>query len=154
DKRAVPIFLRMLRQTPEVGTLIIPALAKLGDRQAIPPLLECLQGTNQALRKEALRALVTLTDAPHAEQVLKAVVAARDTADAELKEVLTSTASALVSKFGAAAVGGSTQSTTANSMIVQHQSLLHDTRSVGNTGVLGVDMPDLAAIVTDDHALE
>ena len=57
DKRAVPVFLRLLRETPEVGTLVIPALAKLGDRQAIPALMECLQGTNQAVRIEALRAL-------------------------------------------------------------------------------------------------
>ena len=51
DRRAVPVFLRMLDETPEVGTLVIPALAKLGDRQAIPPLVECLRGTNQALLK-------------------------------------------------------------------------------------------------------
>ena len=138
DKRAVPVFLRMLRDTPEVGTAVIPALARLGDRQAIPVLMECLQGTNQALRKEALQALATLTDAAHAEQVLKAVMAIRDTANTELKDVLNSTASALVSKFGAAAVGGSTQSANTNSMRLQHQSLLHDPRSMGSTGVVGV----------------
>ena len=37
DKRAVPVFLRLLREMPTLGTLVIPALAKLEGRQAIHP---------------------------------------------------------------------------------------------------------------------
>lgn len=155
DKRAVPVLLRLLRDAPEIGTVIIPALAKLGDRQAIPILVECVQGTDQAVCKEALHALAILTDAAHAEQVLKAVMAVRDTADSALKAVLNSTASALVSKFGAAAVGSSTQMTSANSAILHHQSLLHDPRSSAvGAAVLGHETSDLAAIVTDEHESE
>ena len=154
DKRAVPIFLRMLHETPEIGTLVIPALAKLEDRQAIPALVECLQGTNRDLRKEAIRALATLTDAAHAAQVLKAVMAVRDTADSELKEAAQGLASALIGKFGAAAVGGSTQSANAQPVMLQPQSLLHSLRSGGGTGMPESEVPDLAVIMTDDHDTE
>jgi eukaryotic-like serine/threonine-protein kinase len=99
DKRAVPVFLRLLRELPTLGTLVIPALAKLEGRQAIPPLIECLQGTDQAVRIAALRALSSLADTAHAEQIWKAVMAVRETADdAELKEAANATANALVSK--------------------------------------------------------
>ncbi|MBI3329300.1 MAG: protein kinase [Nitrospinae bacterium] len=140
DRRAAPVFLRMLHDTPEVGTLLIPALAKLGDRQAIPPLVECLQGTNQVLRKEALRTLATLTDATHAEQVLKAVMAMRDTADAELKEVANGTASVLLSKFGAAAMGRSVQLANPSTMLVPQQSPSHEPRSAEVSSIMGPAM--------------
>ncbi|MGE3536097.1 MAG: HEAT repeat domain-containing protein [Candidatus Tectimicrobiota bacterium] len=154
DKRAVPIFLRMLQETPAFGTLVIPALAKLGDRQAIPPLLECLNGTQAALRKESLRALAVLTDAAHAEQVLKAVMAVRDTADPELKEAANGTATALISKFGAAAVGGSIQAISPSMAISQHQSLLHEQRQAGLSGILSGETHELPVIVSEDHGPE
>ena len=151
DKRAVPIFLQMLQDTPTFGPLIIPALARLGDRQAIPLLLEHLHGPQPALQKEALRALAVLTDAGHAEQVLHAVMAVRDTTDPELKDVANGTATALISKFGAAAVGGSTQVISPSLVLSPHQSLLHEQRHAGLSGVLDDEEPDLAAIVSDDH---
>jgi serine/threonine-protein kinase len=154
DKRAVPVFLRMLHDTPEVGALVIPALTKLGDRQAIPALVECLQGTDPAARKEALRTLATLTDAAHAEQVLKAVMVLRDTADAELKEAANGTASALLSKFGAAAMGKSTQVTNASAMIMQRQSVLRDLHSTEAPRPPEPDLPDLTATVINDRDTE
>ena len=152
DKRAVPVFLRLLHETPEVGALVVPALAKLGDRQAIPPLVECLQGTDPVVRKEALRTLATLTDAAHAEQVLKAVMVVRDTADAELKEAANGTASALISKFGAAAMGKTTQSTSA--MPMPRQSMLYDPRSAAVPSIPVPDLPDLTATVINDRDTE
>lgn len=154
DRRAGPVFLRMLHEAPEIGALVIPALAKLGDRQAIPPLLECLGGTQPALRREALRALAVLTDAAHAEQVLKAVMAVRDTADHELKEVANGTATALISKFGVTAVGGSTQAVSTSVALTQHQSLLHEQRAAGISNAPASESHELAAIVTDDHETE
>lgn len=151
DKRAVPVFLRMLHETPTTGRLLIPALAKLGDRQAIPPLVECLNGTDQALQIEALRALAVLTDAGHAERVLKAVMALRDTAVPALKEAANGTATALISKFGAAAVGGSMRSVSTSVVLPQQQSLLHEQRSTSPSSGLKGDSQELAVIVTEDH---
>jgi serine/threonine-protein kinase len=99
DRRAVPIFLRMLRDTPEMGALIIRSLAQLGDRQALPALVQCVQGVNRELRIAALHALSSLTDAAHSEQVWQVVMAASETADdAECREAAHATANALVGK--------------------------------------------------------
>jgi serine/threonine-protein kinase len=131
--------------------VVLPALAKLGGSQAISPVVECLQGTTPDLHKAALRTLATITDAAHAEQVLKAVMAVRDTADAALKEVANDTASVLIGKFGAAAVGRSTPSANASAMIMPPQSLLHEPRSTEVSSLLGSDLPDLTAIVIEDR---
>src|SRR5262249_50772281 len=153
-KRAVPVFLRLLHETPEVGPVVLPALAKLGSSQAISPVMECLQGTNPVLRTAALRTLATITDAAHAEQVLKAVMAVRDSADAALKEVANDIASALIGKFGAAAVGRSTPSAHAGAMLRPPQTLLHEPRSTEVSSLLGADLPDLTAIVIEGRDIE
>jgi serine/threonine-protein kinase len=147
DKRAVPVFLRLLRELPTLGTLVIPALAKLEGRQAIPPLIECLQGTDQAVRIAALRALSSLADTAHAEQIWKAVMAVRETADdAELKEAANATANALVSK-------GVLVRPSSNSTMVQLQPALPDLHSLGALGILTPESHehDMEAIITDDN---
>jgi serine/threonine-protein kinase len=147
DKRAVPVFLRLLRELPTLGTLVIPALAKLEGRQAIPPLIECLQGTNQAVRIAALRALSSLADTSHAEQIWKAVMAVRETADAaELKEAANATANALVSK-------GVLVRSSSNSTIVQLQPALPDLHGLGALEILppASHDHDMEAIITDDN---
>jgi serine/threonine-protein kinase len=147
DKRAVPVFLRLLREMPTLGTLVIPALAKLEGRQAIPPLIECLQGTDKAVRIAALRALSSLADATHAEQIWKAVMAVRETADdVELKEAANATANALVSR-------GVLVRPSTNSTVVQLQPALPDLHGLGALGLLTPvpHEPDMEAIITDDH---
>jgi serine/threonine-protein kinase len=147
DKRAVPVFLRLLHEMPALGTLVIPALAKLEGRQAIVPLIECLQGTDKAVRIAALLALSSLADAAHAEQIWKAVMAVRETADdAELKEAANATANALVSK-------GALVRPSTNSMMVQLQPALPDLHGLGALGILppASQNHDMEAIITDDH---
>ena len=147
DRRAIPVFLRLLREMPTLGTLVIPALAKLEGRQAIPPLIECLQGTDKAVRIAALRALSSLADATHAEQIWKAVMAVRETADdAELKEAANTTANALVSK-------GVLVRPSTNSTMVQLQPALPDLHGLGALGILTSESHDhdMEAIITDDH---
>ena len=146
DKRAVPVFLRLLREMPTLGTLVIPALAKLEGRQAIPPLIECLQGTDKAVRIAALRALSSLADAAHAEQIWKAVMAVRETADdAELKEAANATANALVSR--------GVLVRPSNSTVGQLQPALPDPHSLGALGILIPESHDhdMEVIITDDH---
>lgn len=99
DRRAVPAFLRLLQDTPALGPLLIPALAKLGDRQALPVLLNYAASSEPALRILALRALGPLTDVAHAEQVWKVVMTVRESADdPALKAAANATANALVGK--------------------------------------------------------
>ena len=81
-------------------------------------------------------------------------MAVRDTADAELKEVVNGTASALIGKFGAAAVGRSTQSANPSTIITPQQSLLHEPRNIEVSGILGPELHDLTALVTEDRDTE
>jgi len=146
DRRTVPAFLRMLHETPEMGTLIIPALAKLGDRQAIPPLLECLQGTDKALRIAALRALSPLTDAAHAEQVWKAVMAVHESVDdADLKEAVNATVHALVGKRVLV-------QPSSNMTIGQSRPVLSGVRGPGSSNRVSPEShdDDMEVIITDD----
>jgi len=146
DKRAVPVFLRLLREMPTLGSLVIPALAKLEGRQAIPPLIACLQGTDKAVRIAALRALSSLADATHAEQIWKAVMAVRETADdAELKEAANATANALVSR--------GVLVRPSNSTVGQLQPALPDPHGLEALGILFPESHDhdMEAIITDDH---
>jgi serine/threonine-protein kinase len=122
-------------------------LAKLEGRQAIPPLIECLQGTDQAVRIAALRALSSLADTAHAEQIWKAVMAVRETADdAELKEAANATANALVSK-------GVLVRPSSNSTVVQLQPALPDLHGLGALGILTPESHDhdMQAIITEDN---
>ena len=146
DRRAVPVFLRLLREMPTLGTLVIPALAKLEGRQAIPPLIECLQGTDKAVRIAVLRALSSLADAAHAEQIWKAVMAVRETADdAELKEAANATANALVSR--------GVLVRPSNSTVGQLQPTLPDLHGLGALEILIPEAHDhdMEAIITDDR---
>jgi HEAT repeat protein len=148
DKRAVSVFLRMLHEAPEMGTLIIPALAQLGDRQALPALVTCVQGSNKTLRIAALRALPPLTDAAHAEQVWKAVMAVGETADdAELKEAVNATANALVGK-------GVLVRPSSNTTIIQPQPSLPDSHGPASHNDMAAIIHDDMAIITDNYDTE
>jgi len=145
DRRAVSVFLRMLHEAPEMGTLIIPALAQLGDRQALPALVTCVQGSNKALRIAALRALPPLTDAAHAEQVWKVVMAVGETADdAELKEAVNATANALVGK-------GVLVRPSTNTTIIQPQPSLPDSHGPASHNDMAAIIHDDMAIITDNY---
>jgi serine/threonine-protein kinase len=147
DRRAVPVFLRLLREVPEMGTLIIRSLAQLGDRQALPALVQCVQGTNRALRLAALRALSSLTDAAHSAQVWQAVMAVRETADdAELKEAAHATANALIGK-------GMLGRPSTHAITLPTQPTLHEPYGSGCPASLTPESHEHAmeVIITDDH---
>jgi len=145
DRRAVSVSLRMLHEVPEMGTLIIPALAQLGDRQALPALVTCVQGSNKTLRIAALRALPPLTDAAHAEQVWKAVMAVGETADdVELKEAVNATANALVGK-------GVLVRPSSNTTMIQPQSSLPESHGPASHNDMAAIIYDDMAIITDNY---
>ena len=106
EKRVVPALLH-LAQTghTDMRLVALRTLTSLGDARAIPILLTHLQQGPSVLQREALQALATLTDAEHSEAVLQAVMAVRSNSDADLKALANGTASAIIRRFGARAVG-------------------------------------------------
>ena len=100
DKRVVPMFLRMLECDAEASLIATRALVALGEPQALPPLLVQLQHPDLAVRREVLRALAVLTNEEYAPDVLQAVMAVRDSAEDELRELANQMATTIIKRFG------------------------------------------------------
>lgn len=100
DSRAVPAFLRLLQHDTRALPAVLRALGKLGDAQAVRPVLATLLHSTSAVRKEALQALATLTDAPQAALVQQAVLRVTQLPDGESKELADSVLRTLVTKYG------------------------------------------------------
>lgn len=106
EKRAVPALLRMAQTgDTDTGLIALQTLTTLGDARAISVCLAQLHQGIPERQQAALQALATLTDAEHSEAVLQAVMAVRNTNDANLKTLANTTASALIRRFGERAVG-------------------------------------------------
>src|SRR5262249_50739018 len=75
------------------------ALGRLGDSQAIPAVLAMLPHGTAAVRKEALQALATLTEAPQAALVQPAIHQVMQNTDSETKELAESVLRTLVTKY-------------------------------------------------------
>ncbi|MDT8384212.1 MAG: HEAT repeat domain-containing protein [Gammaproteobacteria bacterium] len=100
DARAVPHLITMLEENPEAGQVVIRALATLGDRQAINPLLRQLDKADNTLRKEALKALESLTDDTSAQAVQEAVTQLIHTRGDEVGSAADETVRSLIQRFG------------------------------------------------------
>lgn len=100
DARAVPHLVEMMEENPEAGQVVIRALATLGDKQAIAPLLKQLDNTNNSLRKEALKALESLTDSSNAKTVQEAATQLLNTRNDDVGAVANQTMQSLVMRFG------------------------------------------------------
>lgn len=100
DARAVPHLIAMLEENPEAGQVVIRALATLGDKQAINPLLKQLENADSSLRKEALKALESLTDDDSAQQVQEAVTQLINTRTDDVGSAADETVQSLIMRFG------------------------------------------------------
>jgi len=100
DTRAVPHLVTMMEENPEAGQVVIRALATLGDKQAVTPLLKQLDNTNNALRKEALRALEILTDDSNAQRVQEAATQLANSRTDDVRTVANETMQSLIMRFG------------------------------------------------------
>ncbi len=100
DQRAVPHLIDMLTENPEAGQVVIRALATLGDKRAITPLMKQLSNSNNALRKEALKALEGLTDENNAAAVQEAATQLMDMRSDDVGDVANKTVRSLVMRFG------------------------------------------------------
>jgi serine/threonine-protein kinase len=100
DKRAVPLVLHMLERDAEAALIATSILVALKEPQAIPPLLEQLLSADKTLVKETLRALAVLTNAEYAPEVLQSVMAIRDNAAEDIKELANKMATTIIKRFG------------------------------------------------------
>jgi hypothetical protein len=99
DPRAVPGLLALLEEGTETTPAVIRALAVLGDPRAIRPLLSQLQSQEKAVQNEALRALGSLTDEGHAEDVQLAINQVMPALDADSKQLAQEARHTINSKF-------------------------------------------------------
>ena len=100
DQRAVPHLIDMLTENPEAGQVVIRALATLGDKRAINPLMKQLSNSNNALRKEALKALEGLTDENNAAAVQEAATELMNMRSDDVGDVANETVRSLIMRFG------------------------------------------------------
>jgi HEAT repeat protein len=149
DTRAVPHLITMLGENPEAGQVVIRALATLGDKQAINPLLKQLDNSDNALRKEALKALETLTDSDSAQEVQEAVTQLINTRTDDVGSAADETVRSLIMRFGDRAGSGSRSTTPASpaqdvedmpTQAIDSRSALPDTS--GETQAMQVDERD------------
>jgi HEAT repeat protein len=73
DPRAIPAIQRFLEEDNEGTPVAIRALVTIGDPSAVPAITAKLESTDEAILRETITALETLTEAKSANPVLKAL---------------------------------------------------------------------------------
>jgi eukaryotic-like serine/threonine-protein kinase len=163
DKRVIPAFLRMLEWEADASLAAIRSLATLGDPQAITPLLAHLQHPEKTVRQEVLRALAVLTNEKHASEVLQAIMAIRDNAEDDLKEVANRTATAIIKRFGQKVMPQSSlveAATVGQGAVAEHASVAsthgqeHDTPSHRRSGTVSLAEGQEGSATVDVATLE
>ena len=100
DRRAVPPLLRVMEQDVKAAPVAIRALATLADPQAIPPVLAQLRSPEKAVRAEAMRAVAALADETHAGTILRALAEELPGLSGELRDLADKSLRAVSAKFG------------------------------------------------------
>ena len=100
DRRAVPALLKVLERDSKAAPVAIRALAGLGDAQAIPALLAQLRRQDRSTRAEAIRALAALADEGHAEAIQRALAEARRGGADEVRDLADQALRTLSARFG------------------------------------------------------
>ena len=122
DRRAVSALLPLLQGDTPAAPAVLRALGSLGDPHAIPAVLAALPHGTPAVRKEALQALVTLTEPPQAALVQQAVLDLTQGPDSDTKSLAESVLRTLVTKYGERLRHGPV----ATPSMLAHRSLLSD----------------------------
>jgi serine/threonine-protein kinase len=102
DRRAVPPLLRVMETDTKAAPVAIRALATLGDPKAIPPILGQLRSPERAIKAEVIRAVAALADEAHAEMARRALAAELNGLSGELRDLATQSVRTLDTKFGGA----------------------------------------------------
>ena len=100
DSRAVPVLIPMLSKDIETSRLVIRALGKIGEPHALAPILDMLYINDHGIVKEALQALIPLTQEPQAAQVQKAVQELGENANESVCEIAQATLKTLKQRWG------------------------------------------------------
>jgi HEAT repeat protein/tRNA A-37 threonylcarbamoyl transferase component Bud32 len=100
DKRAVPVFIKMLEEDSETSLSAIRALVVFREPHAIPSLLTQLQRQDKVIRQEVLQALTVLTNEEYAPYVMQMVMSMRGSDDEELRQLTNRIATDLIKRFG------------------------------------------------------
>ncbi len=100
DKRAVPALVGLLGTHPEAASVVIGALSSLGDAGAVVPLLEHLQGDDDAVVSKVLAVLPELTSHDQVDEVCRAIRALIAVAPETLRELAAETLNSVTMKFG------------------------------------------------------
>ncbi len=124
DRRAVPPLLSVMEKDSKAAPVAIRALASLGDPQAIPPVLAALRGHDKAVKAEAFRALATLTDGAHAEMVHRALTEELSGLTGELRDLAERSLRTVNAKFGSQIRGVDATATEVRQAARPSQSLL------------------------------
>ena len=100
DRRAVPALLQLMERDTKAAPVAIRALAGLGDVQAIPPLLAQLRRQDKSIRTEAIRAVAALADEAHVEAIQRALAEVRRAAPDEVRDLADQGLQTLTARFG------------------------------------------------------
>jgi len=125
DRRAVPPLIRVMEQDVRAAPVAIRALASLGDPQAIRPVLAQLRSQEKAVRAEAMRAVAALTDEAHAEAAQRALMEALPGLSGDLRDLADRSLRAISAKVGRRTPGADAAATDVQPTARLSESLLH-----------------------------
>ncbi len=126
DRRAVVPLLRVMEQDVKAAPVAIRALATLADPQAIRPVLAQLRCPEKAVRAEAIRAAAALADEAHAETIQRALAEELPGLSGELRDLADKSLRAIGAKFGRPGTPADAGATAAQATARLSESLLYD----------------------------
>ena len=126
DKRAVLPLLRVMEQDVKAAPAAVRALAALGDPQAIVPLLAHLRSQERAVKTEAIRALAPLADEAHAEMIQRALVEELSSLSGDLRDLAYRSLRTIATQFGSRVPGADAAATEVRATTPAALSLLRE----------------------------
>ncbi len=100
DSRAVPVLVPMLSKDIETSRIVIRALGKIGDHSALMSIMDMLHVQDRGLVKEALQAVLPLTEESQAAYVQKTILDLGKNANESICELANSTLKNLKQRWG------------------------------------------------------
>ncbi len=96
DPSVVPRLVTLMQKDDRAAPVVIRALAQIGDISALEPIMEMLKHPENSIRKEALRALATLTDKDHADMVRRAAMELCNSSNSDIRALADNTINTLI----------------------------------------------------------
>lgn len=100
DKRAIQYLYPLLEKGSQSAQVAIKALASIGSSTSVPRILKAMSGKDDAVAKEAMKALENLADEKHVESIQNAITQLITTPNSDLKELARGSLNSLVNRFG------------------------------------------------------